>query len=266
MHGADGALMHYHADMLSPEAAALAYVRFVLKQMDISPSALAQGAGISSTTLTRPLNKPGHKFAISTPTLNKIAQFSGISFAPFFDAPSTEAINDAVLFKPEIVFDPTKWPNETHDLQDMEFTLFAGEVAAGHWREVEASDFLRFGPLDLRLSRTRPKDTFACMVRGTSINRVAQDGEILLCIKHEAAGDRPGEVAIVERLSEDGRLVELTAKRALQRGDGSWILRYDSDDPRFQGELEVASLDDSTMVSIVGWVEYVVRQPERKSR
>lgn len=61
----------------------LQYVRAVCDQIDARPSALAGMIGVSSTTLTRPLNNPDHKHKLGRDTLDKIAAKTGISYEPF---------------------------------------------------------------------------------------------------------------------------------------------------------------------------------------
>lgn len=64
---------------------AIQYIRAVLEKTGLTPSALAKAADISSTTITRPLSKPDHPFEISTTTLKKIAQATGMGFGEFFE-------------------------------------------------------------------------------------------------------------------------------------------------------------------------------------
>ena len=40
----------------------LAYLRRVMERTGLAPTALAQAAGVASTTLTRPLNDPDYPF------------------------------------------------------------------------------------------------------------------------------------------------------------------------------------------------------------
>lgn len=58
----------------------LDYVRAVMAQTDMTASALAGLVGVSSTTLTRPLNDPNHPHGISLKTLEKIRAKTGIEF------------------------------------------------------------------------------------------------------------------------------------------------------------------------------------------
>lgn len=60
------------------------YLRHVIAASGVSSaSALAKLAGVSSTTLTRPLNDPEHSFFLSRRTLDSIQKVTGISYAPF---------------------------------------------------------------------------------------------------------------------------------------------------------------------------------------
>lgn len=60
-----------------------AYVRHVMEVTGLSATALAKKAGMPSTTLTRPLNDPEHKFALSSTTIEKIASATEISLSSF---------------------------------------------------------------------------------------------------------------------------------------------------------------------------------------
>lgn len=60
-----------------------AYVRHVMEVTGLSATALAKKAGMPSTTLTRPLNDPEHKFALSSSTIEKIATATRITYAAF---------------------------------------------------------------------------------------------------------------------------------------------------------------------------------------
>lgn len=58
--------------------ASVQYVRDVLERRGQTPTELARDVGVSSTTLTRPLNSPQHKHSISLKTLIKIQEISGV--------------------------------------------------------------------------------------------------------------------------------------------------------------------------------------------
>ncbi|HEV2517966.1 MAG TPA: S24 family peptidase [Devosia sp.] len=69
--------------MPEPNQLAVDYIRHVLSLTGLSPTGLALKAGISSTTLTRPLNSAEYKFALTNTTLQKIEAATGIAFLGF---------------------------------------------------------------------------------------------------------------------------------------------------------------------------------------
>lgn len=86
-------------------------------------------------------------------------------------------------------------------------------------------------------------------IEGTSINRLAQEGEYLHAVNVMDGGVEPedGDLVIVRRM-EHG-LAEYTAK-LLSIKSGRYKLRPDSDDPDWQTEFEIGG-DDSTEVEIL---------------
>jgi len=81
--------------------AAKAYVRHVLEMTGLSASSLAKRVGVASTTLTRALNDPQHKFALSTSTLERIARGTGISPARFFETMADQSASLAGSTSPD---------------------------------------------------------------------------------------------------------------------------------------------------------------------
>lgn len=69
----------YGAWMTDQEA--MDYLHRVLRETGLHPSALAKKCGLSSTTLTRPLNNPAHSFRLSRRTLEAIEGGTGIPFS-----------------------------------------------------------------------------------------------------------------------------------------------------------------------------------------
>lgn len=139
-----------------------------------------------------------------------------------------------------------------------------GEVAAGAFIDVETEqrepteDDISPFPPDPRF----PSDAqFDLVVRGTSLNRFARDGQRIRCVKLEAYG-RPiehDEMVIVDRMR--GSLRERTAKRFRQAAKDAVELWPDSDDPRWQEPIRIEGSDD--MVQIIGVVLYVYDRPRR---
>jgi len=242
---------------MSNEPIATAYLRYVLKEMGISATELAKRSGLASTTLTRPLNDPGHKFSLTTKTIQRIAEVSGISPGPFFSASDTAALNLASVFDDK-VYDQAKWGSHG-DSSDS--TLVVGEVAPGVWREPEITSIEDFAPLLIRSANYDPKDCFGLVVRGRAIERIAEDGDILFCVHSSATKRKPksGELVIVERKSPDGRMVEVSA-RVLRDGRHGPELRFASRDSRFANIISIGS-EPADGLKIIGEVLYVIRPP-----
>lgn len=118
-----------------------------------------------------------------------------------------------------------------------------GEVAAGHWLEIdEFVDESRFDPVPITADERWPeKSQYGLVVRGTSINRFAIDGDTLHCIDLATAGLHPqsGDLVIVERAQAGGHLRERTAKRYYLGEHAMAQLRPDSDDPRWQEPIDL---------------------------
>ncbi len=143
-----------------------------------------------------------------------------------------------------------------------------GEVAAGLWREGNA-DFTgrNLGTPTLPVAAHPdypPHAQRLYKVVGTSINRVADDGEYLHAVDIHAADIKPegGDLVIVRRL-EHGK-AEYTAK-TLAYADGEWVLRPESYDPEWQKDIKAEGTDDTeveiTDIVIATWRPIARRRP-----
>ena len=139
-----------------------------------------------------------------------------------------------------------------------------GEVAAGLWHEVDGVvDANEFERIPIALDPRYPAAAqYGLITRGTSINRVAQPGDILLCLDYAITGidPRPGDLVIVERTRFQGREREVTAKRI--RRDGKLLMLLpDSDDPAWQTAVPINAQKptDDVEVAVVAIVSGVYR-------
>ena len=126
-----------------------------------------------------------------------------------------------------------------------------GEVAAGVWREIEDLDL---DPIPIAAHPDFPAGAqYGALVRGSSINRVAQDSEYLIVVDVLDSGlvPRPGDLVVVQK-RRHGR-TEATVKRLASNGTGL-VLKAESDDPRYQGDLPLGAADDETEIVISGIV------------
>ena len=142
----------------------------------------------------------------------------------------------------------------------------SGEVAAGIWLEIEHADESKHGPLPLAPDPRYPQDRqFAVLVRGNSINKVAKNGQFLLCLGIDYGRDglpivEDGDLAVVERIRPDG-LREATVKR-LRRGTDGWELHHESTDDRYRGVLRadegLKQDDEGYEVRVLGKVLWIL--------
>lgn len=121
-----------------------------------------------------------------------------------------------------------------------------GEVAAGAWHEVfDAVDMVDRDNLpvsSIPADRRFPAGAqFDLIVRGTSLNKYAADGDYLRCVDVIAGGVdiQDGDLVIVERRRDDGHLMETTAKR-IRITENQAALLPESNDPRWQTEIPLS--------------------------
>jgi len=138
-----------------------------------------------------------------------------------------------------------------------------GQVAAGLWMEAGLfeTDATRKATLagDLRYPN---ECQYLLQINGESLNRIARDGDFVLCLDYLEAGIeiRSGDLAVVERSRDGGHTIERTAKRVVHR-NGRIELRPESDDPRFQEPIVFNEHDEeATEVRIIAKILTVIRQ------
>ncbi len=138
-----------------------------------------------------------------------------------------------------------------------------GDVAAGMW--LESTLFEEETVIDTPIggdARYPASAQYLLRVRGESLNRIARDGDLLLCADYFGTGIdiKEGDIAIVERSRDEGATIERTAKRLIRK-NGAIELRPESDDPRFQESVIYQEGDEEfTSVQIRAKVICVVRQ------
>ena len=235
----------------------LQYLRFVLDRTRLSPSALAKKAGLSSTTLTRPLNDTEHKFTLSTATLDRIRQATGIDAGPFLSREMDSVSRTLDSFQRE-----EEYYEETVPVSADNYTLVMGEVAAGSWLEhrFASDEYLYPLPLIAGDPGVR-KAMIGLIVRGESMNKIAKDGDILFTevISETGAEWDNGDVVVVERQRDQGGLYEVSAKR-VRVSKRRVELIPESTHPDFQEPLELGDSEKDT-VRVVGIVRWIIRKP-----
>lgn len=252
-------------------AAALAYVRFVLEQMHISPHALATGAGIAPSTLSRALNDPKHKFSLSGKTIEKIAEFSGINPGAFLEAQDVAQLSTEHMFRPD-VFNKEKWgeqgwsPASEQDQAGPRVTMFAGVIESGKWKEPTVLDWTYYPPVLYRHSSYASRDCFACYVKGDSADLFAQDGDTLYCIRLEASGrtnHRVRHVVVVQTERRDQFMIELSCRIIDPKAGGGWVMHGASKSKEYHKPVFIQDLTAAKSMKILGIVDCVLRYPEQ---
>lgn len=125
--------------------------------------------------------------------------------------------------------------------------FIVGDVAAGVWSEPD----VHFEPIATTVAvdaRWPEHAVYLLRVRGTSINRQARDGDLVMCLDlHAAPRDfQHGDWVVAERTDADGRR-ETTVKRVTGNRHTGVVLSPDSDDPAFQTPIKLGRTDGETV-------------------
>jgi SOS-response transcriptional repressor LexA len=198
---------------------------------------LAKALGIDPSQITRILDRSR---AIKVHEVSRIADYLGV--APPVTESSLELVREEIS--------PRKVP-------------ILGDVAAGVWlevsvfnQEVEPNEFLPYVPLDLQ----NDPGVFALRIRGTSLNKIAPDGALLVCVHNQFSGKdlAPGQLIVAERRDPDGTF-EVTAKRVTRNRAGTLELWPESTDPKHLTPIVLdESLGDGVEVRVMGRVRHIV--------
>lgn len=123
-----------------------------------------------------------------------------------------------------------------------------GAVEAGSWREANGR---KYGSIPVAPHPAYPPGSqYALIVHGSSMNRLAAEGDFLHVVDIHKGGIAPKEddVVVVERRRHG--FVETTVKR-LKRLGKRYLLQPESDDPQWQEELAYDTGDEDTEVRVI---------------
>lgn len=139
-----------------------------------------------------------------------------------------------------------------------------GEVAAGRWLETpallqlsEITDFVE----GLAIPPSQAEWTYGLRVRGTSLNKLAVENDILVCLDAMSGIEfAHRDLVIVERVRDQGALREVTAKRLIRR-DGRFHLMPESTDPMWQNEIEIGEdvPQDDAETRFIAKVKHIIK-------
>lgn len=213
--------------------AVVAFLKEAAEKSGKTLAAIATEIGVSHTTLTRPVNNPDYKYLPKIGTLKKISTLTGVPLP----GELTSNQDERSLVR-EILPLPVR-----------------GIVAAGMWQSVEALQDIPLGVAPMvEDQRYAGVPQWAELVRGASMNRSYEDGDLLHVVDSIAAGynPTPGDDVIVERRQQQDGNVERTCKR-LAILEGRLVLVGNSTIESWNQPLPLAG-DESTTVEIIGLV------------
>lgn len=135
-----------------------------------------------------------------------------------------------------------------------------GIVRAGAWQDVEAGDESVYEVVPA--APDAPADMqYAYRVEGTSLNKIADAGDILVCLDciKSNVDIRDGDLVVVERSRFSGQMIERTAKR-IRRTTAGIELWPESTDPLHQAPIVLDGRTDGD-VEIRAKVLWIMKRP-----
>lgn len=246
---------------------AKAYIRFVLEEFGMTPSALAKAAGLAPTTITRALNDPDHKFTLSMKTLEKISRGSGINFAPFFDRANFADLALMPYESQDEVYDKS-WelkPRDVSEENNARTTVVIGDAAVGVWKEEQVARTEESGFLSLTIPGARPTAIFALRMADDSAAPSVLKGEFALCLRTKRdlgqLDFNHGDLVVVERWTSNHALMELSIRRVNKRDGHAPYLECENADRPYSERLSfpTSGIQNTDDMKIVGQLLAAVR-------
>ncbi|AGF74116.1 putative prophage repressor [Bartonella australis AUST/NH1] len=155
------------------------------------------------------------------------------------------------------------FPNEGRASHSIGMIPVIGRVAASAWMSVEDMDF-GFDDIEYVPCTTEYPIhfQFALKVDGNCLNKIARNGDQLICLDVIKSGVNvePNDLVIVERSRFNGQMVERTAKRIRQTTNG-FELWPESTEPNHQEPIKVNGVADGEEIRIIGKVLWILRKP-----
>lgn len=218
-------------------------VRELREKIGISQGRLAEMIGTTQSQITR----------IETGS-RKMTKKWAVLIAPVLGVDPAELMFDDVA--------PGREPRLYSNAPNIGYVKIRGEVMAGTWHEVvfDETDYAEAEIYPVVLShKWSAEHLYVLKVRGTSINKRACEGDLVLCLDIRGAprSFAEGDWVIVER--RDGGKVETTVKRVGKSLSGEWELWPDSDDPRFQRPISLISDVRTETIEVVAFVLDFIR-------
>lgn len=237
MHMAPGELCSQTFPMADYKAESLSYLRHLIAETGKTATELARLAGVSQTTLTRPLNNPDHKYAVKFQTLQDLSEKTGVPLPESLVSARRAGLGKA----PDELRLPIRY-----------------EVAAGGFLR---RDDLPQTPYGYRTVASVPPyehdPQWLERVVSDSMNRLIPEGAVIHVVDAKAIRYRPahGDVVVVERSYAQGSLVERTVKQVELTPEGP-LLWPRSHNPRWSAPIPLVEghEGEDVTVEIVGRV------------
>ena len=136
----------------------------------------------------------------------------------------------------------------------------SGFVKAGVWQDARSG-----GPRAMSVPSIGgyPADCqVAFIVDGESLNKIARDGDVLICLDLIKTGVsiRDNDLVIVEMTKHDGEFVDRSAKRVRKTLSG-YELWPESDHPDFQEPMVLDRVDEGVEMTVSAKVLWIIRKP-----
>lgn len=139
-----------------------------------------------------------------------------------------------------------------------------GTVAAGVWQEAFELDISKSNETLPASVDYPPECQIALLVSGESLNKIAKDGDHLVCLDLYKSGVQvsDGDLVVVERSRMGGMMIERTAKR-LRKTLHGYELWPESTHPDFQTPIEYKpdGDEDHNEVRVIAKVLWVMKKP-----
>lgn len=147
--------------------------------------------------------------------------------------------------------------------KSVDMVLVRGKVAANTWMDVDDMDF-SYDDMESvpSLSGYPPSWQFGLKVDGNCLNKIANHGDVLVCLDTIAAqlDIAENDLAIVERRKFNGQMVQRTAKRVRRSAKG-FELWPESTDPSHQEPILLYETVLGEDITIIGKVLWILRRP-----
>lgn len=228
---------------------AVAYVRRVLHERGLTATDLASLAGLSQTTVTRPLNEKEGKYRITEKTIRKIADATGIAFEGIF---SNNEHHSDILARDILPRDTLPKPNARpayssgaqRDGTDLG-PIYASAQGGNGEQTIATGEIVEHRPKPQRW--TSVKGLYGFYVVGDSMAPRINAGEMVWVHPHRKPA--PGQEAVfIKKADDNGADIMVMVKLFTAQSAAKWIVKQHN--PKREFELKKSEWDCQLIVDI----------------